>query len=111
MEAQGEAEWQENQASNFLRLRGPHRDAKAMHDLLIDVYKYDPTDVVLLIDDGDPDQVQPIRENILSEIKLVKDAREGDKFFFHCENGRFPPLHKRRFVSPPLYPPQFTPSI
>ncbi|KAF8955243.1 caspase domain-containing protein [Flammula alnicola] len=80
----GKRKGKKKQASGFLRLKGPHRDVKAMRDLLIDVYKYDPTDVMLLIDDDDPDQVQPTRENILSEInKLVKDAREGDKFFFH----------------------------
>ncbi|KAF8959336.1 caspase domain-containing protein [Flammula alnicola] len=80
----GKRKGKKKQASGFLRLKGPHRDVKAMRDLLIDVYKYDPTDVMLLIDDDDPDQVQPTRENILSAInKLVKDAREGDKFFFH----------------------------
>ncbi|KAF8196145.1 peptidase C14, caspase domain-containing protein [Pholiota molesta] len=55
-----------------------------MQTLLIDKYGYDPEDIVVLIDDGDPAHPQPTRANVLAQIKhLVKDVRDGDKLFFH----------------------------
>ncbi|KAF8905200.1 caspase domain-containing protein [Gymnopilus junonius] len=83
-------------------LRGPHRDVKAMRSLLIDVYNYDPADIVTLIDDDDPNHKQPTLENIVRGVgqyfefltniyvnkmaemrKLVEGAGENDRFFFH----------------------------
>jgi metacaspase-1 len=65
-------------------LKGPHRDVLAMKGLLVDIYKYDPNDIAVLIDDDDPNHIQPTRENILAAIAdLVDDARENDRFFFH----------------------------
>ncbi|KIM40751.1 hypothetical protein M413DRAFT_167260 [Hebeloma cylindrosporum] len=61
-------------------LRGPHRDVRVMRDLLI------TSDIVVLIDDDDPrhPELQPTRENILKQIKLLVDnAQENDRFFFH----------------------------
>ncbi|KAJ7135698.1 hypothetical protein C8R44DRAFT_768882 [Mycena epipterygia] len=56
-----------------------------MRDLLISVYNYAPSDISILIDDGIEDHAQPTRDNILLAItELVKDAKEGDRFLFHC---------------------------
>jgi len=65
-------------------LKGPHRDVAAMRDLLIstcilvspsaladkhchsiDVYNYDPKDIVVLIDDDECGHKQPTKENIV----------------------------------------------
>ncbi|KAF8965366.1 hypothetical protein BDZ97DRAFT_1918225 [Flammula alnicola] len=67
-------------------LKGPHRDVRAMRDLLVNVYHYDPQDITVLIDDDHPFHKQPTRDNILEEIdNLIRDAQENDRFFFHCE--------------------------
>ncbi|KDR74354.1 hypothetical protein GALMADRAFT_250216 [Galerina marginata CBS 339.88] len=60
----------------------PHRDVKALHALLQDVYGYAPEDITILIDV--PNEIQPTRENILLQIrKLIEGARDDDRFFFH----------------------------
>ncbi|KJA18485.1 hypothetical protein HYPSUDRAFT_45202 [Hypholoma sublateritium FD-334 SS-4] len=65
-------------------LKGPHHDVQAMYDLLINKYGYYAEDIVVLIDDGDPQHRQPTRENIIYHMKyLVSGAREGDRLFFH----------------------------
>ncbi|PPQ73874.1 hypothetical protein CVT26_011737 [Gymnopilus dilepis] len=65
-------------------LRGPHRDVRAMQ-----VYNYDPADIVTLIDDGDPNHKQPTALNIVAEMrKLVEGAAENDRFFFHCHSAQ-----------------------
>ncbi|KAF8156107.1 caspase domain-containing protein [Crassisporium funariophilum] len=65
-------------------LKGPHRDVLDMRQLLIDKYHYAPEDITVLIDNDDPEQLQPTRYNILLKIEeLVSGAREGDRFFFH----------------------------
>ncbi|KAF5313830.1 hypothetical protein D9619_013017 [Psilocybe cf. subviscida] len=78
------AKWEKKKQVKLSALRGPHRDVKAMRELLIDMYSYKPEDIVTLIDDDDVNQKQPTRVNILEEINnLVKDADENDRFFFH----------------------------
>ncbi|KAF8816851.1 hypothetical protein BYT27DRAFT_7181309 [Phlegmacium glaucopus] len=65
-------------------LKGPHRDVLDMQQLLIDVYHYDPKDITILIDDDNPDHMQPTRENMIKKMfELVDGARPGDRFFFH----------------------------
>ncbi|KDR79908.1 hypothetical protein GALMADRAFT_222842 [Galerina marginata CBS 339.88] len=65
-------------------LKGPHRDVKAMRELLIEVYAYDPADIVVLIDDDIGEHIQPTRDNIMDQMrKLVEGAAENDRFFFH----------------------------
>ncbi|KAF8200903.1 caspase domain-containing protein [Pholiota molesta] len=65
-------------------LKGPHTDVNAMRALLIEVYGYAPTDITLLLDDLDLEHVQPTIINILKAMDdLVRDARPGDRFFFH----------------------------
>ncbi|KAF8959333.1 caspase domain-containing protein [Flammula alnicola] len=57
-------------------LKGPHRDVRAMQDLLVNI--------TVLIDDDHPFHKQPTRDNILQEIdNLIRDAQENDRFFFH----------------------------
>ena len=76
---------------NSRALKGPHRDVQAMkkllvgtflrftlvrainHGLISDVYHYDPQDITTLIDDDDPNQTQPTRENIVS-CTFLRDA-------------------------------------
>ncbi|KAF8156145.1 hypothetical protein BJ912DRAFT_1012905 [Pholiota molesta] len=68
-------------------LKGPHRDVRAMRELLINVYHYEPQDITILIDDDNSCHVQPTRINIVSKAidDLIKDAKEHDRFFFHCK--------------------------
>lgn len=71
-------------------LRGPHRDVENLRDLLHgaplqlatwtmhqyivligippDVYCYNPRDITILIDDKNPEHVQPTRENIVRPL-------------------------------------------
>lgn len=69
----------------------------------LDVYYYDPEDITVLIDDDNPDHIQPTKENMVllymlsffhlmhlirvqiqKMIELVDGALAGDRFFFHC---------------------------
>ncbi|KAF9534074.1 caspase domain-containing protein [Crepidotus variabilis] len=75
---------QEKRRTTPAVLKGPHDDVTAVMNLLIETYKYELEDITVLVDDDEPDHVQPTRENILIAIgELVKDAREHDRFFFH----------------------------
>ncbi|PPQ86772.1 hypothetical protein CVT25_012417 [Psilocybe cyanescens] len=61
-----------------------HRDVRDMRSLLEDVYGYDSNDIIFLMDDCDPEHVQPTRENIVLHIgKLIEGAKETDRFFFY----------------------------
>ncbi|KAJ7484412.1 caspase domain-containing protein [Mycena latifolia] len=63
---------------------GALRDSYAMRDLLTDVYDYASDEICILVADGIQDHRQPTRANILQAIaELVKDARAGDRIFFH----------------------------
>ncbi|KAJ6533254.1 caspase domain-containing protein [Mycena capillaripes] len=65
-------------------LRGPHADVAAMRRLLVGRYGYKEEDVVVLLDGEEGGTLQPTRVNILQAIDdLVRDARKGDRFFFH----------------------------
>ncbi|KAF8816852.1 hypothetical protein BYT27DRAFT_6378931 [Phlegmacium glaucopus] len=66
------------------RLKGPHNDVLDMRKLLLDCYGYHPDDITVLIDDCDPEHMQPTEENLIQSMKdLVADARQGDQFFLH----------------------------
>lgn len=69
-------------------------------DYITDVYKYKESDITILCDD-DPENL-PVRKRIVSSASyfgelvltihkiqalhdLVKDARPGDEFWFHCQ--------------------------
>ncbi|KAF8959335.1 caspase domain-containing protein [Flammula alnicola] len=74
----------EEGAPNLGVLKGPHHDVKIMRDLLLDKYGYDPEDIIVLIDDDDPNHTQPTRSNIMFHInRLVAGSRKRDKLFFH----------------------------
>ena len=45
-----------------------------------DCYGYDPNDITVLIDDGNPENLLKIQ----SMKDLVADARSGDQFYLHC---------------------------
>ncbi|KAI3606425.1 metacaspase pca1 [Moniliophthora roreri] len=65
-------------------LKGPHKDVAVMKKLLIEKYGYHPNDITTLLDNKDPKQKQPTRENMINEMQnLIKDAVAGDRFFFH----------------------------
>ncbi|KAJ7266527.1 caspase domain-containing protein [Mycena rebaudengoi] len=65
-------------------LHGAHRDVRAMRELLLKMYDYQPSDITLLIDDEIADHPQPTRANILKAMAdLIEDAKSGDEFFFH----------------------------
>ncbi|KAJ7140906.1 caspase domain-containing protein [Mycena epipterygia] len=68
----------------YRELTAAHGDVRKMRDLLISVYDYALEDICILIDDGIEGHAQPTRDNILLAItELIKDAKEGDHFFFH----------------------------
>ncbi|KAK0473660.1 peptidase C14, caspase domain-containing protein [Armillaria luteobubalina] len=70
--------------SGLLELRCPHRDAREIKDLLIGVYHY--TDVIMLLDDGDPshDTTQPTYKNLMEHIEnLTQGIQPGDRLFFY----------------------------
>ena len=51
----------------------------------LETYHYDPKDITVLIDDDDPNHMQPTRENMIRMmIELIEGAVAGDSFFFHC---------------------------
>ncbi|KAF9475281.1 hypothetical protein BDN70DRAFT_883915 [Pholiota conissans] len=81
----GRSKWAKLRKQNTRNyLKGPHRDVKAMRELLINVYHYEPEDITILIDDDVSSHPQPTRVNILKAIEeLIKDAKEHDRFFFH----------------------------
>ncbi|EEB93309.1 hypothetical protein MPER_08056, partial [Moniliophthora perniciosa FA553] len=55
-----------------------------MRELLIETYGYHPNDITILLDNEDPKQKQPTRDNMILEMhNLIKDAVPGDRFFFH----------------------------
>ncbi|KAJ6607848.1 caspase domain-containing protein, partial [Mycena sp. CBHHK59/15] len=59
-------------------------DVADMKALLIELYGYKSADITVLIDDDIEGHIQPTRANILAAIvALVKDAKAGDRFFFH----------------------------
>ncbi|KAF5338171.1 hypothetical protein D9758_014725 [Tetrapyrgos nigripes] len=65
-------------------LKGPHKDVSVMRSLLIDKYKYDSNDIVVLVDDHKEKSLQPTKANLLREMEnLINDAERGDHFFFH----------------------------
>ncbi|KJA28591.1 hypothetical protein HYPSUDRAFT_716158 [Hypholoma sublateritium FD-334 SS-4] len=65
-------------------LKGPHHDVEAMRRVLVEKYGYHPDDIVALVDDDSAAHLQPTRDNILAQMKLlVADARDGDRLFFH----------------------------
>jgi len=65
-------------------LKGPHHDVLQMEQLLIEVYHYDPKDITVLIDDDDPNHIQPTKENMIrAMIELIEGALAGDRFFLH----------------------------
>ncbi|MDD5753173.1 MAG: caspase family protein [Methylococcales bacterium] len=64
-------------------LAGCINDAKDIMDMLIEHYKFDENNIVLLIDKK-RHHMQPTRENILFWIrKLVKETKAGDELFVH----------------------------
>ncbi|KAK0472511.1 peptidase C14, caspase domain-containing protein [Armillaria novae-zelandiae] len=68
----------------LVELRCPHRDARKIKDLLIEVYHY--TDVTMLLDDGDPshDTTQPTYKNLMEHImKFTQGIQSGDRLFFY----------------------------
>ncbi|KAF8967823.1 caspase domain-containing protein [Flammula alnicola] len=74
-------------------LKGPHEDIRAMRALLLDKYGYAPSDITVLVDDNNPDNIQPTMDNILKAIDdLVAGACPGDRFFFHFagHSGQLP---------------------
>ncbi|KAK0505646.1 peptidase C14, caspase domain-containing protein [Armillaria luteobubalina] len=65
-------------------LVGPHDDVVGMRKLLIAKYKYKAENIVTLMDNGGPTELQPTRNNILHHItRLVHEPKDGDRFFFH----------------------------
>ncbi|PBK87662.1 peptidase C14 [Armillaria gallica] len=66
----------------------PHRDAKNIGKLLIEVYGYNAGNVVTLLDADDEDSRrnsnQPTRTNMIKHMcDLTQDAQPGDQFFFY----------------------------
>ncbi|KAF8641346.1 hypothetical protein AX16_010044 [Volvariella volvacea WC 439] len=65
-------------------LKGPHNDVESMRHMLVDVYNYDPNDVVVMRDTGYEGDIPPTRANMMEQIQLlVEDAKPGDQFVFH----------------------------
>jgi hypothetical protein len=72
-------------STDLLALEGPHRDVRALQELIINQYGYKHEDVVVMLDCGAVEEsLSPTRANILREIRnLVKGAQPGDRFLFH----------------------------
>ncbi|KAI0676471.1 caspase domain-containing protein [Trametes maxima] len=72
----------------FAPVQGAHRDTKHMQGLLINTFKYNREDILILIDDPNllPDQREshwPTKDNIVREMKtLVQNAANGDHIVF-----------------------------
>ncbi|CAA7261281.1 unnamed protein product [Cyclocybe aegerita] len=76
--------WSMHQRS-FGALQGPHNEVEATKNLLVDLYEYDPKDIVILKDsEGQSDELLPTRDNIIKRVKeLTAEAKADDHFYFH----------------------------
>ncbi|KAF7782924.1 hypothetical protein Agabi119p4_2300 [Agaricus bisporus var. burnettii] len=63
----------------------PWKDVERMKQLLIGIYHYDESDIVIMTDEpSTPTHLQPERAKILREISsLVQNPGDGDDFFFY----------------------------
>ncbi|KAI0356098.1 peptidase C14 [Trametes cingulata] len=74
---------------NLPPVSGAHRDTEYVRRLLIEVYKYRPEDIMILIDDPAFDRNErewrwPTKRNIVRAMyKLVEGAAPGDTVVFH----------------------------
>ncbi|KAF8584282.1 peptidase C14 [Ramaria rubella] len=67
---------------NAAPLEGAHDDVIDMKDLLVNHYGWNEDDVLVLLDDGKPGQLQPTRGVIIAEMhNLVQGVQEGDVLF------------------------------
>lgn len=70
-------------ASLYGPLRAPRRDAMDFRNLLIDLYNYNPEDVVLMCDDSALPHLVPTKQNMIEQMnELVRGAQLGDSFVF-----------------------------
>ncbi|KAJ7484411.1 caspase domain-containing protein [Mycena latifolia] len=93
---------------DYLELRGSHRDAADVREMLIDCYDYTVADITVLIDDGIQGHTQPTRNNLLLAMTaLVRDAKAGDHFFFYCAHT----VSRRHRDMELMCPPKQTPVI
>ncbi|KAH7913122.1 caspase domain-containing protein [Hygrophoropsis aurantiaca] len=63
-----------------------HDDTRAMEQLLMDVYGYAKSDIVVMLDikENVNTNLMPTHKNIIAQIQsLVRDAMPNDKFFFY----------------------------
>lgn len=66
------------------RLYGCINDAIYMHNLLIDAYGYNKSNITMLRDDNVKDYKMPTRTNILNELKnIVEKTQENDEVWIH----------------------------
>lgn len=66
------------------RLYGCINDAMAMHNLLIDAYGYDKSNICVLRDDGVKGFEMPTRANIIKQLQnLVKLSKDEDEIWIH----------------------------
>ncbi|KAJ6497957.1 caspase domain-containing protein [Mycena vitilis] len=71
-------------SEGYPELTAAHSDVDKMRWLLLDVYKYTPTEITVLRDDETSGHIQPTRPNILAAIEdFVRDVKEGDRLFFY----------------------------
>ncbi|KAF9525905.1 caspase domain-containing protein [Crepidotus variabilis] len=81
----GKSEGGISAVSSSDKLKGPHNEVEVTRSLLIERYGYKNDDITILVDtDGQDDEFMPTKANIEKHIHLlVKDAKAGDKFYFH----------------------------
>lgn len=66
------------------RLYGCINDAMAMHNLLIDAYGYDKSNICVLRDDGVKGFMPPTKSNILEQLqKIVSLSKDNDEIWIH----------------------------
>lgn len=66
------------------RLQGCINDAIVIHNMLIDAYGYDKSNITVLRDDEAPGYKMPTRANIITELQnLMKISSPTDEIWFH----------------------------
>lgn len=66
-----------------LVMKGCHNDVESMHKTLITTLRFDPKNIVVMMDKPGS-KLMPSRPNILDQLdKMIRRAKSGDTLFFY----------------------------
>lgn len=66
------------------RLRGCINDAMSMHNMLIDAYDYEKSNIIVLRDDKVPGSQLPTKQNIIKSLtELISKSKPSDELWIH----------------------------